>query len=86
MPRQANYRTCSQFLQSSSKPGQVHEATNRVLEELAIAICALVFTSEGGRKSWCGSAIGMDTQRKSLLDGCDDKEFSADLPEWKKTS
>ncbi|GFO38878.1 reverse transcriptase [Plakobranchus ocellatus] len=44
---------------------------------------ALVFTSESGTKSWCGSAAGMDTQRKSLLDGCDeDWEFSADLPEW----
>ncbi|GFN73808.1 reverse transcriptase [Plakobranchus ocellatus] len=29
-------------------------------------------------------AIGMDTQRKSLLDGCDNWEFSANLPEWNK--
>ncbi|GFO20633.1 polyprotein [Plakobranchus ocellatus] len=64
---------------------------NRVLQELAIATCgakgmpvqtkarALVFTSEGGTKSRRGSATGMDTQRKSLQDRCDDYEFSADL-------
>ncbi|GFO49222.1 reverse transcriptase [Plakobranchus ocellatus] len=45
---------------------------------------ALLFTLEGGTKSWCRSAAGMDTRRKSLLDGCDDRKFSADLPEWNK--
>ncbi|GFO40387.1 reverse transcriptase [Plakobranchus ocellatus] len=45
---------------------------------------ALVFTSEMGRKYSCGSAVGMDTQRKSLLDGCGDWEFSANLPGWNK--
>ncbi|GFO35928.1 reverse transcriptase [Plakobranchus ocellatus] len=67
---------------------------NRVLQELAIKICdakdllhqpkikALVFTSDVGTKSWCGSAGGMDTQRKSFLDEFD--EFSADLPESNK--
>ncbi|GFN73600.1 reverse transcriptase [Plakobranchus ocellatus] len=92
MPRQGDHRTCFQFLQSISKPGQVHVTRhNRVLQELAIATCgakgmpvqtkarALVFTSEGGTKSWRGSAVSMDTQRKSLQDGCDDYEFSADL-------
>ncbi|GFO15700.1 hypothetical protein PoB_004220500 [Plakobranchus ocellatus] len=29
MPRQADYRTCSQFLQSSSTPGQVCVATQQ---------------------------------------------------------
>ncbi|GFN76252.1 reverse transcriptase [Plakobranchus ocellatus] len=69
---------------------------NRVLQELAIAIWdakglhvrpkarALVFTSEDGKKSWYGTAAGMDTQRKSPLGGCDDSEFSANLPEWNK--
>ncbi|GFN94854.1 reverse transcriptase [Plakobranchus ocellatus] len=92
IPRQADYRTCCQFLQSSSKPGQVHVAT----QELAIVICdskgllvkskarSLVFTLEDGTKSWCGNAAGMDTQRKSLMDWCDDWGYSADLPVWNK--
>ncbi|GFO14848.1 reverse transcriptase [Plakobranchus ocellatus] len=79
---QADHRTCSQFLQSSSKPGHVHVATQQSVTQLAIAICdanslpvqpkagALEFTSEGGTKSWCGSVGSMDSQRKSLLDGC----------------
>ncbi|GFN74305.1 reverse transcriptase [Plakobranchus ocellatus] len=53
---------------------------NRVLQEPVLAICdakglpaqtkttAQEFTTEGGTKSFCGSAAGMDTQRKSLLD------------------
>ncbi|GFO14820.1 reverse transcriptase [Plakobranchus ocellatus] len=69
---------------------------NRVLQELAVAICdakgllvqpktrALVLPSEGGTKSWCGSAAGMESQRKSLLDDCGDLEFSADVSEWNK--
>ncbi|GFO17665.1 reverse transcriptase [Plakobranchus ocellatus] len=44
----------------------------------------LVFTSEGGMRSWCGSASIMDTQRKRLLDGCDDWEISANIPEWSR--
>ncbi|GFN78158.1 hypothetical protein PoB_000466400 [Plakobranchus ocellatus] len=63
------------------------------LSELSKAICpqmqiwarALVFISEGGTKSWRGSAAGMDTQRKSLLGGCDDWEFSADSLKSSKT-
>ncbi|GFO36866.1 reverse transcriptase [Plakobranchus ocellatus] len=63
-----------------------------MLQELVTAICdakglplhlkarVLVFTSEGGTMSCCGNAASMDTQRKSLLDGYDDWEFSADLP------
>ncbi|GFO16664.1 polyprotein [Plakobranchus ocellatus] len=47
---------------------------NRVLQELALVICyakrlfiqfkasALVFTSEGGKKSLCGSVASMDTE------------------------
>ncbi|GFN78023.1 reverse transcriptase [Plakobranchus ocellatus] len=69
---------------------------NSLLLELARAICdtksllaqpkakALVFTSEDGKNSWCGSAAGMDTQRKSLMNGCDDWEYSADLPKWNR--
>ncbi|GFN76684.1 reverse transcriptase [Plakobranchus ocellatus] len=35
-------------------------------------------------QSWCGSGARMDTQRKSLLDGCDDWDCSADLSEWNR--
>ncbi|GFO45791.1 reverse transcriptase [Plakobranchus ocellatus] len=35
-------------------------------------------------KAWRGSAAGMDTQRKSLLDGSDELEFPADLSEWNR--
>ncbi|GFO46892.1 reverse transcriptase [Plakobranchus ocellatus] len=45
---------------------------------------ALVFTSESGTKSWCGSVAVMDKQRKSLLNACGGWEFSADLPEWNR--
>ncbi|GFO50042.1 reverse transcriptase [Plakobranchus ocellatus] len=44
----------------------------------------LVFTAEGGTKSWRRRSTGMDTQRESLLNGCDDWEFSAHLSEWNK--
>ncbi|GFO24958.1 reverse transcriptase [Plakobranchus ocellatus] len=47
---------------------------------------ALISTSEGGTKSWCESAASIDTQRKILLDGCDDWEFSADLFNWNRRS
>ena len=43
---------------------------------------AVIFTTEGGAKSWHGRAVKSTNQRKCLLDGCDDWEVSADLPEW----
>ncbi|GFN91762.1 reverse transcriptase [Plakobranchus ocellatus] len=45
---------------------------------------AIVFTSEGGTKSWYGSAASIDTHRTSLLINSDDWEVSADLPEWNR--
>ncbi|GFR84506.1 reverse transcriptase [Elysia marginata] len=41
-------------------------------------------TEEGGAKKWRGRSNTASTQRKGLLDGCDDWEVSADLPEWGK--
>ena len=67
---------------------------SRVFQELAVAISmakglstqpqadAVIFTTEGGAKSWHGTAVKSTNQRKYLLDGCDDWELSADLPEW----
>ena len=67
---------------------------NQVLQELAAAISmakghstqpqadAVMFTTDGGAKSWHGTAVKSTNQRKCLLDGCDDWEVSVDLPEW----
>ena len=67
---------------------------NRVLQELAAIIStakgettlpntnALIFTTEGGAKSWQGRPVRTTNQIKCLLDGCDDWDVSADLPEW----
>ena len=67
---------------------------NRVLQELAAIIStakgettlpntnALIFTTEGGAKSWHGRSVRTTNQIKYLLDGCDDWDVSADLPEW----
>ena len=65
---------------------------NRVLQELASVISTakghgtvpetnVVFKTEGGRKTWQGRSV-KTSHRISLLDGCDDWEVSADLPEW----
>ena len=66
---------------------------NRPLQELAVAINmakgqstqpqadAVIFTTEGGVKSWHGTAVKSTNQKKCQLDGCDDWEVSADLPE-----
>ena len=45
-------------------------------------INALIFTTEGGAKSWHGRPVRTTNQIKCLLDGCDDWDVSADLPEW----
>ncbi|KAK3742343.1 hypothetical protein RRG08_051576 [Elysia crispata] len=67
---------------------------NRVLQELAAITNtakgetifpntnALIFTTEGGAKSWHGRPIRTTNQIKCLPDGCDDCDVSADLPEW----
>ena len=67
---------------------------NRVLKELAAIISmakgettlpntnALIFTTEEGAKSWHGRPVRTTNQIKCLLDGCDDWDVSADLPEW----
>ena len=67
---------------------------NRVLQELAAIIStakgettlpntkALIFTTEGGAKSWHGRPVRTTNQIKCLLDGCDDWDVSTDLPEW----
>ena len=67
---------------------------NRVLQELAAIISsakgettlpntnALIFTTEGGAKSWHGRPVRTTNQIKCLLDGCDDWDVSADLSGW----
>ena len=67
---------------------------NRVLQELAAIIStakgettlpntnALIFTTEGGAKSWHGRPVRTTNQTKCLLDGCDDWDVLEDLPEW----
>ncbi|GFR81669.1 reverse transcriptase [Elysia marginata] len=69
---------------------------NRVLQELASVISTAkgqsnppspnftIFTTEGGARKWCGRSNTASNQRKGLLEGCDDWEVSADLPEWDK--
>ena len=64
---------------------------NRALQELASIIStangettlpetnALIFTTEGGAKSWHGRSVRTTNQRKCLPDGCDD--ISADVAE-----
>ncbi|KAK3740959.1 hypothetical protein RRG08_005651 [Elysia crispata] len=68
---------------------------NRVLQELATIIStakgqtalpktnAVIFTTEGGAKSWHRRPVRTTNQRKCLLlDSCDNWDVSADLPEW----
>ncbi|KAK3767773.1 hypothetical protein RRG08_044906 [Elysia crispata] len=43
---------------------------------------ALIFTTEGGAKSWHRRPVRKTNQIKGLLDGCDNWDVSADLPEW----
>ena len=42
----------------------------------------LIATTEGGAKPSQSRLIKTMNQRKCLLDGCDDWEYSADPPEW----
>ena len=67
---------------------------HRVLQEIAVVISkakgqsnhpeadAVIFTTDGGAKSWHGMVIKTTKQRTCLLDGWDYWEISADLPEW----
>ena len=67
---------------------------NSVLQELAAIIGrakrettlpktnTLIFTPEGGAKSWHGRSERTTNQRKCLLDGCNNWDVSADLLEW----
>ncbi|GFO01317.1 reverse transcriptase [Plakobranchus ocellatus] len=83
---------------AQSQQGRYTWRHNRVLQELVIAKCdakgllvqpkarALVYTLAGGAKFWCESATGMDTQRKTLMDGCYDREFSADFSELEQAT
>ncbi|KAK3777199.1 hypothetical protein RRG08_014855 [Elysia crispata] len=51
----------------------------------AIMILHLSLSSvirKGGAKSWHGRPVRTTNQIKCLLDGCDDWDVSADLPEW----
>ncbi|GFO19322.1 reverse transcriptase [Plakobranchus ocellatus] len=83
LPHKAKLRLRLKSIVEESKCGKARLMT--VLEDSEDpAAKALLFTSKGGTKSWCGSAVGMDTRKKSLLHGCDDREFSANLPQWNK--
>ena len=74
--------------------GQCTWRHKRVLQELAAIIStakgnailpktnALIFTTERGAKSWHGRPVRTTNQIICLLDGCDDWDVSADLPEW----
>ena len=90
MQWQADHGACLELVQSSPVPRR----HNRVLQVLAVVISmakvqrkhpeadAVIFTTKGGAKSWHGRAVKSTNQRKCLLDGCDDWEVSADVPEW----
>ncbi|GFO16340.1 reverse transcriptase [Plakobranchus ocellatus] len=96
VPRQANYRACTELVQSSALTRAIQWRHNRVLQELVSVIStakgeihpsstsSTVFTIEGGVKKWHGGSIPINTHRKGLLDGCDDWVVSADLPEWER--
>ena len=43
---------------------------------------AFILTTKGSAKSWHGIPMRIINQIKCLLDGCDDWDVSADLPEW----
>ena len=64
---------------------QGRQTTEHVLSFCKIALPktnALIFTTEGGAKTWHGRPVRTTNQIKCLLDGCDDWDVSADLPQW----
>ncbi|KAK3788175.1 hypothetical protein RRG08_063042 [Elysia crispata] len=87
-------RSVYDLLPSNANLGRYTWRHNRVLQELAAIIStakgettlpntnALIFTTEGGAKSWHERPVRTTNQIKCLLDGCDDWDVSADLPEW----
>ncbi|KAK3708471.1 hypothetical protein RRG08_053053 [Elysia crispata] len=87
-------RSVYDLLPSNAILGRYTWRHNRVLQELAAIIStakeettlpntnALIFTTEGGAKLWHGRPVRTSNQIKCLLDGCDDWDVSADLPEW----
>ncbi|GFS06192.1 reverse transcriptase [Elysia marginata] len=91
--RKAKLKLPMKSILEEYKCGKRH---NRVLQELASVISTAkgqsnppspsftIFTTEGGAREWCGRSNTASTQRKGLLDGCDDWGVSADLPEWDK--
>ena len=87
LPRQTDNRACLE-------QGRYTWRHDRVLQELAASIGtakgettlpktnALIFTTEGGAKSWHRRTVRTINQRKYLLDVCDNWDVSADLSEW----
>eukprot|EP00745_Piridium_sociabile_P013033 TRINITY_DN19587_c0_g2_i5.p1 TRINITY_DN19587_c0_g2~~TRINITY_DN19587_c0_g2_i5.p1 ORF type:complete len:145 (-),score=28.54 TRINITY_DN19587_c0_g2_i5:650-1084(-) len=68
---------------------------NQVLKEIALAICTArgkitlpeapaTFYTAGGSKMWPETAVTSRAKKRGILDGVDDWECTADLPEWKK--
>ena len=47
-----------------------------------LASNAVIFSTEGGAKSWHGRTVKTTNQRKGLVHVCFDWEVSADHPEW----
>ncbi|KAK3769286.1 hypothetical protein RRG08_026830 [Elysia crispata] len=91
-------RQTTEYVLSSCKitlsQGRYTWRHNRVLPELAAIISkakaettlpntnALIFTTEGGTKSWHGRPVRTTNQIKCLLHACDDWDVSANLPEF----
>ena len=95
MPRQADHGTCLELMQNRPLTRAIYLTHNRVLQKLAATISTakeettpppktnvLIFTTEGGTKSWHVRLVMTTNQRKCLLDGCDDWDVSADPPQW----
>ncbi|KAK3735731.1 hypothetical protein RRG08_024527 [Elysia crispata] len=93
MPKQADYRECLELCKITLSQGRYTWRHNRVLQELASIINrakgetilpktdVLIFTTEGGAKSWHGRPVRITNQIKCPQDGCDDWDLSADLPD-----
>ena len=93
MPRQTDHGTCLELMQNRPLTRVIYLTHNRALQKLAATIStakeettpppktnALIFTTEGGTKSWHVRLVMTTNQRKCLLDGCDDWDVSADPP------
>ncbi|GFS17312.1 polyprotein [Elysia marginata] len=95
MKEQTNYRTCPELIQSITFTRAIYLEAQHGASGTCLSIISgakrqskppspsfTIFTTEGGAKKWCGRSNTASTQRKRLLDGCDDWEVSADFPEW----